>query len=265
MPATGTDLSSTPRGGGSAADAVRGRDGGGLSSQDPLHHAARGPPPPEGEEQEPLHLLHLLTWLSPAFPVGAFGWSHGLERAIADGVVHDAETLADWIALLLTHGSAWNDAVLFNAALCGGPDDWPDLADLAEALAVSRERHAETMTQGGAFLQALAAWPDARPGLVRAPYPIAVAAACQLAGIAARPALAAWLHGFAAAQVSVALRAMPLGQSDGVAVLARLQPLILQIAARAAASSLDDLGSAALAADVAALRHETQTVRLFLS
>ena len=83
---------------------------------------------------------------------------------------------------------------------------------------------------------------------MRAPYPIAVAAACHLAGIAARPALTAWLHVFAAAQVSVALRAIPLGQTDGIA-----------------ASSLDDLGSAALAADIASLRHETQTVRLFLS
>ena len=257
---TGTNvLNSSPSGRGGSAE---GRDGEGSSRESPLHHASRGPPLPEGED---LGILRLLTWLSPAFPVGAFGYSHGLERAIADGEVYDRASLADWISFLITHGSAWNDAVIFNAAAMAPPDAWPGIAELAEALAPSRERHAETMNQGAAFGLAVAAWPDADPHLGRTPYPVAVGAACALAGIAPKPALIAWLHAFAAAQVSVALRAIPLGQTDGVAVLAGLEPTILATAARAAASTLDDLGSASICADIAALRHETQDVRLFLS
>lgn len=248
-----------------------------LSASSPIpgavrtsHHSIPSPSPtasgplplPLGEG---VWLLRLLTWLSPAFPVGAFGYSHGLERAIHDGLVADAATLEDWIDLLLTHGGAWNDAVLFNAALLAPPDALAGIAELAEALAPTQERHAETTHQGAAFLKALKAWPDARPALTGAPYPVAVGAACALAGIEALPGLTAYLHAFAAAQVSVALRAIPLGQTDGVAVLARLEPVILATAARAAGSTLEDLGSAAFAGDIASARHETQPVRLFLS
>jgi urease accessory protein len=61
----------------------------------------------------------------------------------------------------------------------------------------------------------------------------------------------------------VALRAVPLGQSDGVRVMAGLEPLILRTAGRAQAASLDDLGSAAILSDIAAMRHETLSPRLF--
>ena len=65
---------------------------------------------------EPQQLLQLLAFLSPAFPVGGFAYSHGLERAIDDGVVTSAEEVGEWIKSLLVHGSGWNDAVLFAQA-----------------------------------------------------------------------------------------------------------------------------------------------------
>ena len=58
-------------------------------------------------------LLRLMAWLSPAFPVGSFSYSHGLERAVQDGQVAGSDGLGAWIEALVTHGSAWNDAVLF--------------------------------------------------------------------------------------------------------------------------------------------------------
>src|SRR5690606_8828127 len=54
-------------------------------------------------------LLRLMTWLSPAFPVGAFAYSHGLERAIEERLVRDRVSLIGWLQVLLEHGSAWND------------------------------------------------------------------------------------------------------------------------------------------------------------
>ncbi len=47
--------------------------------------------------------------------------------------------------------------------------------------------------------------------------------------------------------------------------MAAVEPVILATAARAARSTLDDLGSAGLMSDIAALRHETLQPRLFLS
>ena len=106
-------------------------------------------------------LLRLMTWLSPAFPVGGFSYSHGLERAVEDGLVTDRESLADWLGALVEFGSGWNDAVLFAEAWRRASDgaDFGDLAELAEALAGSLERHRETTLQGAAFLAAAAGWP----------------------------------------------------------------------------------------------------------
>jgi len=211
-------------------------------------------------------LLKLLTWLSPAFPVGAFSYSHGLETAIREGTVSDASTLSAWIAGLVEHGSGWTDAVLFKAAYdaCGDRAGLADVVELAGAMAPSLERRRETLGQGEAFLIAARAWgPQPVEGAVA--YPAAVGAVCGAAGVGIEAALTAWLHAFAANLVSVAVRAIPIGQTDGVAVIAELEPVILGAAARAAKSSLDDLGSAAILSDIAAMRHEALGARLFIS
>ncbi|RCS24941.1 urease accessory protein UreF [Phyllobacterium salinisoli] len=215
-------------------------------------------------------LIRLLTWLSPAFPVGAFSYSHGLERAIHDGLICNRETLAEWLTDLLRHGSGWNDAVLFaesfRQALAddGAPDE---VAGLAEALAGSCERHMETMLQGSAFLKAAAAWPN--PILQQltgdVAYPVAVGAVAGAHGVGLEAALAAYLHAFASNLIQGAVRLVPLGQSDGVATLATLEPTILELAAHAAGSTLDDLGSAAILSDIMAMQHETQYSRVFRS
>ena len=69
--------------------------------------------------------LTLMQWLSPAFPVGSYAYSQGLEQAITDGHVHDAASLTDWITAVLTHGSARIDAIQL------APGRTQDLADLA--------------------------------------------------------------------------------------------------------------------------------------
>jgi urease accessory protein len=212
-------------------------------------------------------LLRLLAWLSPAFPVGAFGYSHGLETAIRQGTVTDAASLSDWIAGLIEHGSGWTDAVLLKAAWSAAAAEdaaaLDEIAELAEALAPSLERRRETLAQGAAFLEAVAAWNP--PPLAEAAYPVALGATAGAAGVPLEPALTTWLHAFAANLTSVAVRAVPIGQSDAVAVIAGLEAVLLKTAARAAASDLDDLGSAALNSDIAAMRHETLDGRLFIS
>jgi len=211
-------------------------------------------------------LLRLLTWLSPAFPVGAFGYSHGLEQAIRDGAATSAARLTTWIAALVEHGSGWTDAVLLKAAWTAAGDSaaLTEIAELADALAVSAERRRETLAQGEAFLTAARPWTTATPEDSVA-YPVAVGAVAGRMGVPIEATLTAWLHAFCANLVSVAVRAVPLGQTAGVAVIAGLEPVILAAAARAATSTLDDLGSAALLSDIAAMRHETLQPRLFIS
>lgn len=214
-------------------------------------------------------LLRLMAWLSPAFPVGGFAYSHGLERAGQDGLVADTASLAFWLETLVEMGSGWNDAVLFTEAWRRARDggDLHEIADLAEALAGSRERHTETMLQGAAFLKAAAAW--ANPVLGRLPaecaYCVAVGAVAGGNGIALQDAMSAFLQAFFSNLVQAAIRLGIVGQTDAMALLAGFEPLALSTAARAAGSTLDDLGGCAFISDIMAMKHETQYSRLFRS
>ena len=140
------------------------------------------------------------------------------------------------------------------------------------AFAPAQERHLETTAQGRAFLDtSRAAWPA--PALDRlaalaedaVALPIAVAVACAGHGIALFPSLHCHVHAAAANLVSAGVRLIPLGQSDGQRVLATLEPIVAAAATRALATALDDAGGAALRADIAGMRHETQYTRLFRS
>ena len=85
----------------------------------------------------------------------------------------------------------------------------------------------------------------------------------RAANIERAAALLAYLQGFASTLISVAVRLIPLGQTQGLAVLRDLMPVIATTATRAASATLDDLGSATIGADIAAMKHETQYSRVF--
>ncbi len=214
-------------------------------------------------------LLRLVTWMSPAFPVGAFSYSSGLEQAVHDRLATDAVELRSWLETVLCHGSGWNDALLFAESYRAVNDSvrLAAVADLAEALAGSRERHTETMLQGQAFLAAAQSWPhpvlDVLPETVA--YPVAVGAVAGAHETGLEPALAAFLNAAVSNAVSVAIRCGVIGQRDGVGVIAALEPIIAATAGKAANVSLDDLGSATIMADISALKHETLHSRLFRS
>ena len=214
-------------------------------------------------------LLRLMAWLSPAFPVGSFAYSGGLERAVLDGLVHDSKSLRDWIATLIQHGPVRNDAILLAEAHHAGVDGerLAAVAELAEALAGSKERHNETMLLGDAFLSAAGAWPHGIFSMLPAKtaYPVAVGAVAGAHEVAVDKTLAAFLHALASQMLSAGIRLGVTGQKDGVAILAALEDLIADVARRAAQSNLDDLGAATVQADIASLRHETQGTRLFRS
>jgi urease accessory protein len=240
-------------------------------------HAAEPASSPETDERLPAAALYRLqAWLSPAYPVGAFSFSSGLEWAVEAGDVSNAATLQRWLAVILTDGGGFCDAVFFAHAhrAVEESDDraLAAVAELAIAFAPSKERHLETTAQGSAFLAATrAAWPCAALDRLdavspnRCAYPVAVATTAAGHGIPPAPALAAYLHALAANLISAGVRLIPLGQTDGQRVLAALEPVIADVAARALKIPLEEVGSAAFRADIASLRHETQYTRLFRS
>jgi urease accessory protein len=205
-------------------------------------------------------LLLLLNWMSPTFPIGAFAYSHGLEQAIADGRITSADDVEAWLSDSLQHGSGWNDAVLFQHCWSNPIEE---LNDLALALAGSAERYMESTHLGRNFNIAASVWTDAEPTDQPMAYAIAAGSACHAMGIHKDQAMIAFLQGFCAALVSVAVRLVPLGQTNGLKVLRNLSPLIATIAERAAHATLDDLGGHCIAADIAAMQHETLQPRIF--
>jgi urease accessory protein len=211
-------------------------------------------------------LLRLLAWLSPGFPTGAYAYSHGLEWAVEAGDIYDGSTLRAWLTDILSNGSGRNDAILLRYAHRSARDPvaLEHLAELAAAVGPSRERRAETLDQGTAFLRAARAWDCPNlPGTVA--YPVAVGALAGWHGIDENLTASAYLQAFGSNLISAAIRLVPLGQTIGLQVLAAIEPVILHIAGDTATATLYDIGGCTFRADLAAMRHETQYTRLFRS
>ncbi|MCP8940645.1 urease accessory protein UreF [Alsobacter sp. SYSU M60028] len=220
--------------------------------------------------------LPLFAWLSPAFPVGAFAYSHGVEWAVETGQVKDAASALDWIGDVLRDGSGRNDAILLamahRATLAGDDAALAEAAELAVALQPSRERCLEATAQGNAFVAAArASWPT--PALDRLAacwpgdvcYPVALGVVAAGHGVAPRATLEAFLLAFVANLVSAAVRLGPLGQNDGQRIVAALMADVREVAHSGETAGPDDLGGSAFRSDIASLRHETQYSRLFRS
>ena len=221
-------------------------------------------------------LYRLMAWLSPAYPVGAFSYSSGIEWAVEAGDITDATTLQRWLTAAIGNGGGFCDAAILVHAYraTAGNDDQAlkDVASLAAALAPSKERFLETTAQGRAFIEATqAAWPCIALSRLAATwngplaYPVVVGLAAAGHDIPLAGALTAFLHAVAANLVSAGVRLIPLGQTDGQRVLASLELVIATTASRALNTPLDDVGGATFRADIASMRHERQYTRLFRS
>lgn len=206
--------------------------------------------------------LRLVQWLSPAFPVGSFAHSQGLETAIAKGVVHDAASLADWIEGVLLFGSVRQDAIFLLAARRDDAD-LAALADLFDAYLPGPGRALEAAELGRAFGAQMAAIMGGDPPAL--PYPLAVGLALRGLAVSDAEVLALWFQTLAAQLVSVAVRFMPLGQTAGQRLIAGLAPLIAQAASNCAALTLDDLGTCSIGVDMAGMAQEWLDVRIFRS
>jgi urease accessory protein len=222
-------------------------------------------------------LARLLAWTSPAYPVGAFSYSHALEMAVEEGAVTTRDDLVAYAEAALLHGAGVVDggllALAWRAAGAGDDAALDALAELGNAFRGSAELGLEARQPGGAFAQVtLAAWPDARFAAFAARHPrslthaVAFGAAAGFAGVPRRASCFAWLGAFAANLVSAGVRLIPLGQTDGQIATAALLP-ILEGATDAALAieQPDDLAASALAIDLLSMRHETQYTRLFRS
>lgn len=206
-------------------------------------------------------ILTLTQLLSPAFPVGAFAYSHGLEAAVDDGLITDATSLEDWLRDLLNVGGARSDAVLLNLAFDAEITGVDSLDATARAFCASAERKQETDLQGKAFCDALRDVWDIDLGALT--YPVAVGRSAHALGFEPELTTALYLQAFVANLTAAAMRLVPLGQVGGQRVQNALRPLCLEIARNTQNATLDDLHGNAWMSDIASMRHETLYSRIF--
>jgi urease accessory protein len=234
---------------------------------------------PTGEPVADVALHRLLAWLSPAFPVGAFTWSHGLEMAVDAGLVHDRDSLTDWVGWIVEQGAGRLDADVlreaYHAVQAGNRARFLSVAEEAAALRGTAETALEASAQGAAFLRAIGdGWPvaglaDFRAALAEAgievPYPVAVGLVAALHRVPLRAVLSGHLHALGANLISAGVRLVPLGQTAGQQALAALVPVFIQATEDALVRPWSDRGSAAPMVDWTSMAHETQYTRLFRS
>ena len=226
-----------------------------------------------------LALLRLQSWLSPAFPSGAYSYSHAVEWAVEAGYIGDYKTLIDWLQADLCYGSGRNEAIFFiEAWRSAAHDDQAkllEIAALAGAFRGTSEFALETSQQGMGSLSTLrSVWPDDLLNRLsqvlseqHVPPSLAVVhgVASARQGVPANLALAAFLQSYVANLVTAGVRLIPLGQTDGQRAIAALEQAVLAATEEALGATIDDLGSAAFMVDLASMRHETQYTRLFRS
>ena len=169
-----------------------------------------------------------------------------------------------WLADVLTDGSGRADAVLFCTALKAGNDEELRHVDATgRAFAASSERLRESLNQGAAFARTV-------QGTVQFPVqdmllPVAVGWASAQVKAPETLAVSLYLQAFVSNIVMACVRLLPLGQTQGQAIIQNLAPLCQQTANAAANDSLDELYSNTFLSDIAAMRHEVQQPRLFQS
>ncbi len=207
-------------------------------------------------------ILTLAQWLSPAYPVGGFAYSHGLEAAIDEGCVTCSQDAEEWISDVLEHGSGWNDALFVVAAYRARTQgELVNIDATARAFCASSERLMETDLLGQAFGNVTRdVW---KLDLRQLTYPVSVGQAACRQNLPVSLTTKMFLQAFASNLVACATRLVPLGQTDAQRLIRTLTPLCEKIASRAQKAGLDQLSSTAFLTDIASMKHETQYSRIF--
>ena len=203
--------------------------------------------------------MTVMQWMSPAFPIGAFAYSHGLEWAIDKDHVSNGEKLQKWITDLLEYGSLRTDAIFISLILRG--HDVKKMNELSMALCPAGERLLETKLQGSAFTKVIEdVW---QQDIGELSLPIAVALAAKNQSIEQDLILPAYLHAFCSNLISAAIRLIPIGQTEGQRIMLELYTTISDLVQTASESEIDDLNSACFFSDVSAMEHEYLQPRIF--
>jgi urease accessory protein len=221
-------------------------------------------------------LVRLLQLASPTLPVGAYSYSQGLEAAVESGTITNAESAGRWIGDTLTLSLAKFEAPawvrFYSAWRAGNYSEVHQLNDWFRATRETAELRAETLQMGYSLRRlcveldefdspALSALTDVEDVV----FPAVFTFAATQWQISARDALVAYLWSWTENQVMAALKAVPLGQTNGQRLLLNLGGQLPTLADHALSADDEALANFAPGLAIASSRHETQYSRLFRS
>lgn len=225
-------------------------------------------------------LLQLIWLASPALPVGGFSYSEGLEAVVESARVATEIEASDWLGDQLHISLMRGDlAVVAKAIPAWRRADIDRVIELNQWVLQTRETH-EFRLQTDQMGRSLAQWHKAlneqsakalqdfdklTPNGEPTTYPLAYALAASSTQASVRDCCLAFTFGWAENMVGAAVKSVPLGQSAGQRILARLANDIP--AAVDYAIALRDSQRQAFSPMLAILssQHETQYSRLFRS
>jgi urease accessory protein len=206
----------------------------------------------------------LLQLASPALPVGAYSYSGGLEAAVEAGIVKDAASAQQWIDDVLAFSLGRMEAPVL-LRLMKRPEDRRKWNELFLASRETAELRAETVQMGFSLNKLLPELGVEKVDVDEVSFPVAFAHAATTWKIAPEAALTAYLWSWIENQVMAAIKAVPLGQTDGQKMLLSLGAKLEQTVGQASAIADEDLGNFAPGLAVLSSQHETQYSRLFRS
>jgi urease accessory protein len=224
-------------------------------------------------------LLRLLQLTDTAFPTGAFAHSFGLETYVARGAVDSATTLEAFIANTLFHAVAPSDGVACIVVAQAGTE-WEGVVQRLDrrltAMKTVTEFREASQTLGTRFLRTatqLFALPRATHYLaaidakhLHGHMSLAYGLICHDLALPLPAALAAWFRHYCASLVSVGVRLIPLGQTEGQMLLVRLGTTIVTTVERTLTQDIDDMTSFTPGQELAGIIHrDALTTRLYIS
>jgi len=220
----------------------------------------------------PMQLLRLLQLASPTLPVGAYAYSQGMEHAIDQQWLTDADSTQQWITGLMQHNMLYVDLPIFSrlywAQTKQQPDDFDYWNQYLLASRESSELQNEDLHLGSALHRLLSdlGVESATAGLnAPATFASAFALACVQWNIEVSNGAAALLWSWADNQVAAAIKLVPLGQTDGQRILEKCMEHIPEVVRRGLALRDDEIGFSSPSLAIGSAHHEQQYSRLFRS
>jgi urease accessory protein len=225
-----------------------------------------------------LSLLQGLRFVDSFFPSGGYAFSSGLEAAVQEGAVRNAEDLSQYVDEILRMGIGGSDAVAValshRAATDGKLQIACDADHELDAMKFCRESRLASRQMGRQVIRIAAEQATvgsllhdflARVEAERSPGHVSITLGLALGtfGWERQTSVAVYLYQSSVGLISAALKLLPIGQREAQRLLASLLPIIEEVSRQAQGRTV--LTSFIPLQDIYAMRHSGLAMRLFRS